>query len=156
MYYHLFIRISYDAGLELVSPCPFPATIIITPRAPPREIVILIVLCIHIFLLPLLGVIFPITLKKYSLKEMSNSAKCNLFILAETVRYLVYVFICLFLGPTEDSHYYWHSVRFKVSHLFFSNSISKFLYLLIWTLWLICYYLFAMIYNLEGMIFYNP
>ena len=49
---------------------------------------------------------------------MSSSAKCNIlsFILVETTRYLVDVFICLFLDHTQCSHYYWHSSSFKVPH----------------------------------------
>ena len=38
---------------------------------------------------------------------------CSYFILARTVEYLVYVFICLILDHTQGSHNYWKSRSFK-------------------------------------------
>ena len=63
--------------------------------------------------------------------ETSSYAKCNYlyFIKAETVKYLINVIICPFLGRIQGSHNDWHGSCFKMQH--FSISISSYLYLLI-------------------------
>ena len=79
---------------------------------------------------------------------MSSSAKCRFlfvyflfvfvfcflvglyYVFAGTARYLAYVFICLFLDHTQNSHNYKHGRCFKMSH-FFKISTSKSFYLLI-------------------------
>ena len=51
---------------------------------------------------------------------MSSSAKCNYlyFMIAGITRYLVNVFICLFLDHNQCSHYYWRRDSYKVPHFF--------------------------------------
>ena len=52
-------------------------------------------------------------LKRWAILQ---SAKFSDFILAGTAKYLVNVFICLFLVHSEDFHYYWHSGSCKEPH----------------------------------------
>ena len=89
--------------------------------------------------------------KRWSIRE---SAFICISYKLEPAKFFVDMFICPFLDHTQCSHYYWHHGNFKLPHVLDFN-FKVFVYNNI--LWLICYYLLILPYQLEGVFFfYSP